>query len=1080
MSADSVSTKNGRYLSALSVWALAFGCVIGWGSFVMPGTTFLPDAGPFGTICGIAISALMVVGICFNYSHLAKAYPDAAGSYIYTKNILGEDHAFLAAWSLELAYISLFWANVTAFILIGRYLIGDALEWGFHYQMAGYDVYCGEVITTLGIMGLFGSVTCFGKKLADVLRTVFAVTLLVSVLLLFFAILIKTGGSGMLTPPFSDSGLHSVQILNVAILAPWLFVGFETVAHSVPETKIAVNKIFLMAALAIFAGMAVYVMLTLCASSGTPAGYDTWADYVADIKNLDGLAGFPVFYNADAILGAWGVRLVGVAAFCALATSVLGFHRAAARIIRIMAEGGLLPERFAETNTSGIPVTASLFVLAVSVPIPFVGRTAVSWNADVSTLSVAIVYAYISICTFLTARGKTAIKISGISGMIFSAVVFFFLLVPNVFSVNVLTKESYFMLAVWSFLGMIYYWHMFRRDRAHRFGKSTVMWLMMLFMLFFSANVWVRLDLEDNVAAIFGEKSTLIDSALLTSSLIQLVIVVIALVMMFSLFSTMLRREKELDHQIVQAEERNKAKTDFLSNMSHDIRTPMNAIVGFTDLALLDTGNRPKVEEYLEKIKASSAHLLSLINDVLEMSRIESGKIELAEERVNLPELLHNLNAIITGQVEAKHQELFMDALHVSNENILCDKLRLNQVLLNLVSNAIKYTPSGGKIFIRIIQKSEVTDGKANYEIQVKDTGIGMTAEFAAKVFEAFEREKTSTVSGIQGTGLGMAITKRIVDLMGGTITVDTAPGEGTEFIVAVTFAVAAGEKTNYLIPDLNGVRALVVDDDFASCDSVTNMLIEMGLDAEWTSSGKEAVLKAKQANERGKGFGVYVIDWKMPDISGIEVARKIHEVLADDTPILLMTAYDWLTIKDDAEKAGVKAFCDKPLFPSELHAALLRVIKKDTANDDGRDEETKTNSPSESFAGKRLLLVDDMMINRQIALAMLELYGFAVEEAENGEEAVAKVSAADAGYYDAVLMDIQMPKMNGYEAAKAIRKLPDEKKRAVPIIAMTANAFDEDKKNALDAGMNGHLAKPIDREKLIETLSEMLTKKND
>ncbi|MBQ3669950.1 MAG: response regulator [Treponema sp.] len=538
-------------------------------------------------------------------------------------------------------------------------------------------------------------------------------------------------------------------------------------------------------------------------------------------------------------------------------------------------------------------------------------------------------------------------------------------------------------------------------------------------------------------------------------------------------------QNKRLSDALAEAKYANEAKSTFLSNMSHDIRTPMNAIIGFTTLALQSQKSPEKISEYLGKIQVSSNHLLSLINDVLEMSRIESGKIELDEQPCNLPEILHDLNTIIIAQVESKQQELHMDALNVTDENILCDRLRLNQVLLNLLSNAVKYTPNGGKISVRIAQVGEASESspserRALYEIHVKDNGIGMSPAFAEHVFEAFEREKTSTVSGIQGTGLGMAITKKIVDLMGGTIRVETSPGKGSEFIVRVSFRLSGEKKARPKIVELHNIHALVVDDDFDTCDSTTKMLAHMGLRPEWTLSGKEAVLRAKQAKEMGDGYGVFIIDWRLEDLNGIEVARRIREVLGEDTPILLMTAYDWPSIKDEALSAGVNAFCSKPLFMSELHRSLERVIG--SAEEDKIEDGVAENEPgAESFEGHRLLLVDDMDVNREIATMLLEMHGFIIEQAVNGKDAVEKVVNADAGYYDCVLMDIQMPVMNGYEAAKAIRSIPDADKAGIPIVAMTANAFDEDRKHAHDSGMNAHIAKPIDEVKVIEVLKTLV-----
>ena len=528
-----------------------------------------------------------------------------------------------------------------------------------------------------------------------------------------------------------------------------------------------------------------------------------------------------------------------------------------------------------------------------------------------------------------------------------------------------------------------------------------------------------------------------------------------------------LKSEKEI------ATAQNLAKTTFLSNMSHDIRTPMNAIIGFTNLALTDTDNAHKMKEYLTKIQASSSHLLSLINDVLEMSRIESGKIEIDETPCSLPEILHDLSTIIIGQVEAKQQELFMDTMNVTHEHIYCDRLRLNQVLLNLLSNSIKYTPSGGKIFVRVTEKDGAPDGYAMYAISVKDNGMGMSKEFAAKVFDAFEREQNSTTSGIQGTGLGMAITKRIVDLMNGTIDVETEQGKGTEFIVHVKFRLQEDSAVEDLkIAEPDEFHALVVDDDFNICDSTTKMLNRMGLRAEWTLSGKEAVLRAKQALELDDKFDLFIIDWRLRDLNGVEVAGQIRSTVGENIPILLMTAYDWPAIRDEAIAAGISGFCNKPIFISELHNILERVL-----NVSGFTEK-ETEDPIEEttdFGGRRLLLVDDMPVNREIATMLLEMNGFVAEQATDGDEAVEMVKKSDPGYYDAVLMDIQMPKMNGYDATRAIRALENPKLAAIPILAMTANAFKEDKEAALAAGMNDHIAKPIDMEQLLGALKKVL-----
>ena len=514
------------------------------------------------------------------------------------------------------------------------------------------------------------------------------------------------------------------------------------------------------------------------------------------------------------------------------------------------------------------------------------------------------------------------------------------------------------------------------------------------------------------------------------------------------------------------AETANRAKSTFLSNMSHDIRTPMNAVIGFTTLAVSNIDNKEKVRDYLGKILSSSNHLLSLINDVLDMSRIESGKIHLEETEVSLSDILHDLKTIISGHIYAKQLELYMDAMDITDEDVYCDKTRLNQVLLNLLSNAIKFTPAGGTVSVRLKQFPGAKKGSGLYEIRVKDSGIGMSQEFVQKIFSPFERERTSTVSRTQGTGLGMAITKNIVDMMGGTIEVRTEQGKGTEFIVRLPLRIQSEQRSIEKIAELEDLKALVVDDDFNTCDSVTKMLVKVGMRSEWTLSGKEAVLRARQSMELGDAFHAYIIDWRLPDMNGIEVTRQIRS-MGDDTPIIILTAYDWSDIEVEARAAGVNAFCAKPLFMSDIRETLMAAIgQKQTGAEDRILPEA-----GPDFRGRCILLVEDNELNREIAEELLKQYGFLVDTAENGAEAVKKVKNSAPGTYDLVLMDIQMPVMNGYEATEQIRALEDPALAKIRILAMTANAFDEDRKQALKCGMDGFLSKPIVMEELIRTL---------
>ena len=524
-----------------------------------------------------------------------------------------------------------------------------------------------------------------------------------------------------------------------------------------------------------------------------------------------------------------------------------------------------------------------------------------------------------------------------------------------------------------------------------------------------------------------------------------------------------------LSEAVAAAEAASRAKSTFLSNMSHDIRTPMNAIIGFTTLAVSNIDNQERVKDYLTKTLSSSRHLLALINDILDMSRIESGKLHLEETEVNLAEMLHDIKTIVSGQIHAKQLELYMDALDVTDEDVYCDRTRMGQILLNLLSNAIKFTPAGGTVSVRVRQLAGTVRDRAQYEFRVRDNGIGMSPEFAQKIFEPFERERTSTVSRIQGTGLGMAITRNIVEMMGGTIKVQTEKNRGTEFIICLPLRVQTGTRREEKIAELAGLKALVVDDDFNTCDSVAKLLTRVGMRAEWTLSGREAVLRARQSIELGDPCRAYIIDWRLPDMNGIEVTRQIRS-LNDDTPIIILTAYDWSDIEVEAKAAGVTAFCSKPMFLSDLRDTLLTAIGH--TQTEAQDILPGKNA---DFRGRHILLVEDNELNREIAVAILHEYGFLVDTAENGAVAVEKIRTSDPGRYDLVLMDVQMPVMDGCTATQRIRALEDPVRAAVPIVAMTANVFEEERKRAFDCGMNGFLSKPIVIEELVDALKDII-----
>ncbi|MBQ9608921.1 MAG: amino acid permease [Lachnospiraceae bacterium] len=955
-----------RYLSPLGVWALSFGCAVGWGAFVMPGTTFLPIAGPLGTALGIAVGAVVMLIIGMNYYYLMNRYPNSGGALTYTINTFGYDHGFLNSWFLVLVYVAIVWANATALVLIGRNLLGDVFQFGFHYKILDYDVYFGEALLSIVFIVLFGCICIFGKRLARVLQIIFALVLFGGIVVCFVMVMSKhEGGLDTFSPAFAEGDRPPFsQIFGIVALAPWAFVGFESVSHSVEEFKFPVKKTIFLILAALVTSALSYIMLSEIAAAFIPDGYDSWSSYIDDIGNLSGLKSLPVFYNTNHAVGKYALVLMVTTVLSGILTGLIGHFIAASRLIYAMSKENILPKWFGGLNKHGVPQNAMLFLMIISVFIPFFGRTAIGWIVDVTTIGATIVYGYTSAVAYVLSKrqGDNKIKATGLIGLIASIGFFIYFMA---FSAGAMSTESYLILAIWGILGFVYFRYVFSKDTEKHFGKSTVVWLGLLFLIFFTSLMWVKqatnnmteqvvMNISDHYEKLYPDSASETDEYLdeqmtdanhlmTRNSIIQMIIIVVGLGIMFNIYTIMSKREKALEVEKIKAEENSKAKTVFLSNMSHDIRTPMNAIIGYINIAEHEENGEKELREYLGKIKNSSHHLLALINDVLEMSRIESGKMDLEPVEIDLKKTLDEVKDMFSTQMERKNIDFFVDASQIKNRYVYCDKNRFNRVLLNLISNAYKFTPNEGVVSVTAWQIGDTEDGYGRYELRVADSGIGMTKEFAEKVFEAFERERTSTVSGIQGTGLGMAITKSIIDLMGGTIEVNTAPDCGTEFVIRVKF---------------------------------------------------KLVDKAKETDDEA-----------------------------------------------GAEDAGDVSSKEKNI----------------------------------DFSKMRLLLVDDMEINREIAEMLLEELGFTIETAENGKEALDKVAASTPGYYDVVLMDIQMPVMDGYTATENIRKLDNRELANVPIVAMTANAFSEDVKKAKDTGMNAHIAKPIDMDNVVNTLKEVL-----
>ena len=1031
--------KNRKYLSGLSVWALSLGGVIGWGCFIMPGSTFLPDSGPAGAIGGIVAAAIFALIICINYSAMLKQYPEIGGSYVYTRHILGEDHAFLAVWCLLLAYLSLLWANATAFSLMIRYVIGSVFQWGFHYVIAGYDVYLGEVLMTLVFMTVLGLLTAYRSRAANILRNAAAVCLVVSILVIFICVIANNGLTFAFTPAFSEGESRSMQLLNVFILAPWMYVGFETVTHAVGESKFSVMKIFIYSGIAVVCGMFIYVMLTLVASSGAPAGYAGWFDYIRDIDSLNGIERIPVFYNTISAMGKWGPVFLGIATMSALSSSVLVFFRSAARVIRIMAKFGLLPEKYDRVSDEQVPVNAIILILVLSIPMPFLGRAVVAWNADVSTLTVAVVYAYISICTFRTVPKKSFLRFCGIAGAVISLLVLGLLLIPNVFANNTLSSESYFMLAIWSLIGIFYYRHIFSRDRENRFGKSTVMWLMMLLLLFISTNVWIRMLTESRLRKEYELPAHSVYSILRSGSMIQFIVVSIALAVIFNLFKTVIARQKEADMQALQAQEHDKAKSTFLSNMSHDIRTPMNAIVGMTDILLRE--NLPEhSREYVCDIKNSGERLLSIINDILDFSKIESGKLELEPEDYDFSQIMKELSFQFLTNIGGKPVELLYDISTGIPSKMRGDVKRISQIMDNLVGNAVKYTDYG---FIKVsVEIKEFSGDTVVLLVSVTDSGRGIRQEDCEKIFESFYQVDTKKNRSIEGTGLGLAICQQLISMMGGTIGVESEYGKGSTFwfelpqtIVDKTPTVEINKKFSHL------KGAYFFDNPY-----VTKNFLKLAKDLDLNVTQ----INSPEKHQAGD-FDYFITEH-------FDVALYRHKDSGSTCNIACIQNPIYASFPEVPF-----TFINKPLYCRNLYAFLGGEPEKENITDDS----LRFTAPDACA-----LIVDDMPINLKVATGLFRPFGMQTDTAADGQEALDKIFAND---YDIVFMDHMMPVMDGIEAVNVLRNRPEEKYRKLPVIALTANATVEARKLFTESGFSDFLAKPIDVDKLITCIKKWL-----
>lgn len=1096
------------YLTAVGAWALAFGCSVGWGSFVMPGTTFLPIAGPAGTAIGLGVGALVMLIIGMNFHYLMNRYPEAGGTYTYTKNSFGYDHGFLSAWFLVLTYIAIIWANATALPLIARTLLGSTFQVGLDYEVAGFHVYFGEILLAIASL-LIAAIVCLRRKAAEWTQIVMAVLLFAGIVICFTAATGRPGNTLSAGPSYMPGHYPLDECFTIFALAPWAYVGFESITHSAAEAKFSLKHSFaIMAAALVAAGLA-YMGLSLLAVTALPSGCSSWIDYVGNLGTYGGIASQPTFFAAFTALGHTGSVILGIAALCAIFTGLIGNYIALSRLLSALSGDGLLPGWIGKTDKNHVPQNAILSICAVSLILPFFGRTAISWIVDVTTVGATIAYAFASASAWKEARmeNNRIAKGFGMAGLVISLLFALEFLVPNMIAVKTLSTESYLILAVWGILGFIVFRTLLKRDTGKRLGRSTVAWIVLLGLIIFTSTVWMMQSVDDALsktaapiqeyyeggtaeadAASAGNSSedsqrfiinTLgtVNSSLDMSIAIQMVLIVTSLLILFDIYSRIQKRERQTEVEKMLAEEASKAKTSFLSNMSHEIRTPMNAIIGLDSIALRNPNLQPKTREQLEKIGASARHLLALINDILDMSRIESGRMVLKSEEFYIRDFLDQINIMINGQCVDKGLNYECNIVGQLHDYYIGDDMKLKQVLINILGNAVKFTDAPGDVIFTVEQIAEEED-VCTLRFIMKDTGAGMDEEYLPKIFEAFSQEDATATNRYGGSGLGMAITKNFVEMMGGDIHVESKKGVGSQF--TVTVKLKASDRTFDMDEDLQlpkGMRGLVVDDDKVSCEHAQMILGAVGVSADITLNPEEGLKMLREAYDRKQPYTFVLTDYKMPSMNGLELTRELRKFDGGETEVIMLTGYNWDIIEDEAYENGIDSILAKPLFPESLLKEIYAISKRRAGKEDelSSDSGTSDSASDGILQGRRVLMAEDVEQNAEILEDLLDLEDIESEHAVNGEVAVRMFSEKPEGYYDAILMDVRMPVMDGLTATKTIRALDRPDAKTIPIIAMTANVFDEDVERSREAGMNAHLSKPVEPDKLYETMKRLI-----
>ena len=931
------------YLSPLAVLALSFGYAVGWGAFVMPGKIFLPDAGPAGTLIGIAIGAAAMLVFAFNYHRMVIRSPGPGGALTFASKAFGPDHGFIIAWFLILTYVAILWANATALVLLARYVAGDTFQFGFHYTMAGFDVYLGEVLLCILAIVFCGGACLFRKRFAIRLHTLLAIAFVGCVAVCFFAALFRhDGGVATMAPHFAQDTTPTIQVLRIIAMMPWAFVGFEAVVNSSAEFRFPAKRTFSLLAAAIVLSAAVYALLAILPVLSLPDGYATWADYIADIPNLKGTDSMPVFAAARKALGPAGIAVIGGAMLAAQLTGLFGTYIASSRLMYAMSNEAFIPRWFGELNKDGTPANAIIFVMCASVAIPFFGRTVTGWPVDISNFGAVIAYGYTSAAAFALPLGKRntgrfiLAKAAGACGIVSSAIFGLLMLVPNYLSGSTLSAEAYLLLAVWCILGFLVYRRAFKLDGENRLGHSTVVWISVLVTIFFSALMWLRLAVCDATEDVFdgfiGKTVTQdyltplirhVNADMLLNSVVVLVLLIASLSIMLSLFAILRRREKDMTLKKLEAEESaSKSRSYFFSTVSHDIRTPLNSIIGFSQMLKMGMKTASERDQAVNSIILSGQTLLRLINDVLDFSKLESGRMEIIPEPTDCGKLAAELAE--TFRIANKNPELEIHC-HASGMPILeVDPQRIRQMLFNFLGNAVKFTKAG-LIEVRASFAKDPEDERGTFKLEVEDTGCGIGEEDLKLIASPYVQVR-SKAARHGGTGLGLSICRQLASAMGGEMTIASTLGKGSTFTVTIP-----NVKTGTLPPEpepepkpvatSEKKRILIVDDQKMNLMVLKAMLSKIGpFEITMASDGKKAleILKAQDAPQ----FDLVLTDMWMPELDGAGLVNAIRaNAKLSALPTYVVTA-DVEMLKQYGEK-GFSGILLKPITLDKLKDIL-------------------------------------------------------------------------------------------------------------------------------------------------------------